>query len=288
MADSDLDRENDDATTRVARPGRPGRGPLAEVGDPPERGPAAFLAELIGTFGLVFFVCTVVVLYAPVAQEPAQPGLPAVQPFQDWAVIGLVHAFILFVLVQTLAIVSGAHFNPAVTVAMAAIRQIRPPDAAVYIVVQLIGGLAGALVCKLLFDNPTGEAVNWGAVGLGTVTGESTTVAFGAEVIGTFFLMWAIVGVAVNPRAAKDWAAFAIGAILGAGVMIFGPVSGGGFNPARAFGPAVAGEFGEGAGTWLLVWVLGPLLGAVLAAFVYFQMFILPGRKGEEGLEPVG
>ena len=70
--------------------------------------------------------------------------------------------------------------------------------------------------------------------------------------------------------------------------MIFGPVSGAGFNPARAFGPAIAGEFGEGAGTWILVWVIGPLLGALLAAFVYFQMFILPGRKGEEGMEPVG
>jgi MIP family channel proteins len=288
MADSELDRENDDATTRVARPGRAGRGPLAEAGDPPERGPAAFLAELIGTFGLVFFVCTVVVLYAPVAQEPAQPGLPAVQPFQDWAVIGLVHAFILFALIQALAIVSGAHFNPAVTAAMAAIRQIRPPDAAVYIVVQLIGGLAGALVCKLMFDNPTGEAVDWGAVKLGSVTGESTSVAFAAEVIGTFFLVWAIVGVAVNPHGVRDWAGFAIGATLGAAVMILGPVSGGSFNPARAFGPAIAGEFGEGAGTWLLVWVVGPLLGALLAAFVYFQMFILPGRKGDEGLEPVG
>ena len=287
MADPDRD---DVETTKVTKTGsaRVRRRPLGEFGDAPERGPASYLAELIGTFGLVFFVCTVVVLYAPVAQEPAQPGLPAVQPFQDWAVIGLVHAFILFVLVQSLALVSGAHFNPAVTAAMAAIRQIRPVDAAIYVVVQLIGGLAGALVCKLLFDNPTGEATQWGSVGIGDTVGGSTSVAFAAEVIGAFFLMWAIVGVAVNPRASKDWAAFAIGAILGAGVMIFGPVSGAGFNPARAFGPAVVGEFTEGAGTWILVWVLAPVLGAVLAAFVYFQMFILPGRKGEEGMEPVG
>jgi MIP family channel proteins len=291
MADSDLDRDRDDAeSTKVGKGGAAAarRSPLREFGDPPERGPAAYLAELIGTFGLVFFVCTVVVLYAPVAQEPAQPGLPAVQPFQDWAVIGLVHAFILFMLIQTLAIVSGAHFNPAVTAAMAAIRQIRPPDAAIYIVVQLIGGLAGALVCKLLFDNATGEATQWGSVGVGDVVGDSTTVAFAAEVIGTFFLMWAIVGVAVNPRGARDWAGFAIGATLGAAVMILGPVSGGGFNPARAFGPAIVGDFGEGALTWILVWVIGPLLGALLAAFVYFQMFILPGRKGEEGMDPVG
>ena len=286
MADAE-DRDED--KTEVGAGGAAARkAPMREFGDPPERGPAAYLAELIGTFGLVFFVCTVVVLYAPVAQEPPQPGLPAVQPFQDWAVIGLVHAFILFALIQTVAVVSGAHFNPAVTAAMAAIRQIRLADAGMYIVAQLIGGIAGALVCKLLFDNPTGEATHWGSVGIGDVVSGSTTVALAAEVIGTFFLVWAIVGVAVNPRGARDWAAFAIGATLGAAVMILGPVSGAGFNPARAFGPALVGEFTEGAGTWILVWVIGPLLGALLAAFVYFQMFILPGRKGEEGLEPVG
>jgi glycerol uptake facilitator protein len=287
MADSDRD---DAETTKVTKSGAAARrrSPFGELGDPPERGPAAYLAELIGTFGLVFFVCMVVVLYAPAPQEAAQPGLPAVQPFQDWAVIGLTHAFILFVLIQALAVVSGAHFNPAVTAAMAAIRQIRPVDAAIYVVVQLIGGLAGALVCKLLLDNATGESKQWGAVEVGTVVDGSTSVAFAAELIGTFFLVFAIVGVAVNPRGLKDWAGFAIGAILGAAVMILGPISGAGFNPARAFGPAVVGEFAEGAGSWILIWVLAPVLGALLAAFVYFQMFILPGRKGEEGMEPVG
>jgi glycerol uptake facilitator protein len=254
----------------------------------PDRGPAAYLAELIGTFGLVFFICTAFVLYAPAPIQPTQPGAVAIQPFQDFAVIGLVHAFVLFALIQTLAIVSGAHLNPAVTVAMAAIRQIRPPDAAIYVVVQLIGGVAGAFVCKLLFDNFRGESVQWGAVRIGDAVSGKATVGFAGELIGTFFLVWAIVGVAINPRGAKDWAAFAIGATFGAAVMILGPVSSGSFNPARAFGAAVAGDFGEGAGTWLLVWVLGPLVGALLAAFVYVQMFILPGRKDAEGLEPVG
>jgi glycerol uptake facilitator protein len=278
MAELDLDRETETVAARD----------VGDVDAIPARGPSAYLAELIGTFGLVFFVCTVVVLYAPAAQPAAQPGLPAVQPFQDWAVIGLVHAFILFALIQTIGIISGAHFNPAVTVAMAAIRQIRPPDAAIYVVVQLLGGIAGALACKLMFDNPRGESVNWGAVGLGGAVSGKASVGFAGEVIGTFFLVWAIVGVAVSPRAARDWAGFAIGATLGAAVMILGPVSGGGFNPARALGPALAGDFGQGAGTWLLVWVLAPLIGALLAAFVYFQMFILPGKKGVEGLEPVG
>src|SRR3982750_4609903 len=95
-----------------------------------ERAPAAYIAELIGTFALVFFITMAVTLY--VAVPPA--GQP--QPFIDWSVIGLVPAFVLFMLIQTLAVISGAHFNPAVTVALAAIRQIRPPEAVLYIVFQ--------------------------------------------------------------------------------------------------------------------------------------------------------
>jgi MIP family channel proteins len=301
MADEDLDRETDEKTgaeatgdrvekTRVDNRVRR-RSPFAEVPDPPERGPAAYVAEFIGTFGLVFFVCAIVTLYAHPVIPAAQPGLPATEPFQDWSVIGLTHAFILFALIQALAVVSGAHFNPAVTVAMAAIRQIRPIDAGIYIAVQLIGAIAAAFTVKALLDNPNAagtEDSTFGAVAVGGAAAGSNTVALAAEVIGTFFLMFAIVGVAVNPRGVKDWAGFAIGATLAAGVMIFGPVSGGGFNPARAFGPALAGEFGEGAGTWLLIWVIGPVIGALLAAFAYFQMFILPGRKGTEGMDPVG
>lgn len=296
MADSDLDREKDDDTGAVAgerRAARPGIGraratrPLGELDDPPERGPAAYLAEFIGTFGLVFFVTTVVAFYAPLPTPPAQPGLPATEPFQDWAVIGLVHAFILFALIQIFAVVSGAHFNPAVTVALAAIRQIRLIDAAIFIAVQLVGAIAAAWVTRLMFKD-VGQDDQWGSVGIGEQVGGSTTVGLAAEVIGTFFLVLAIVGVAVNPRGIKDWAGFAIGATLGAGVMILGPVSGAGFNPARAFGPALIGEFTEGAGTWILVWVVGPLLGALLAAFLYFQTVILPGKKGTEGMDPVG
>ena len=305
MADEDQERDKEETEgaaegdrvdktrvdNRVRTPG-PRRGLFAEVPDPPERGPAAYLAEFLGTFGLVFFVCAVVTLYAHPEIPAAQPGLPATQPFQDWSVIGLVHAFVLFALIQALAVVCGAHFNPAVTAAMTAIRQIRPIDAAIYVVVQLVGAVAAAWVVKLMLDNPNAagtEDPTFGAVAVGPAAAGSNTVALAAEVIGTFFLMWAIVGVAVNPRSFVHWAGFAIGATLGAAVMIFGPVSGAGLNPARSFGPAlVADAFGEGAGTWILIWVIGPLIGALLAAFLYFQMFILPGRKGEEGMEPVG
>src|SRR5215208_3042165 len=125
-----------------------------------ERGPAAYIAELIGTFTLVFFVTMVVSLYIT---PPS--GNPPAQPFIDWSVIGLVHAFVLFMLIQTLAVISGAHFNPAVTIALAAIRQIRPPEALIYIVLQCAGGILGVLLTKALISDE-GAAINYGAVGV--------------------------------------------------------------------------------------------------------------------------
>lgn len=247
------------------------------------RGPAAYIAEFIGTFMLVFMITAAISLYV----VPATPESP-VQPFIDWSVIGLVHVFVLFLLIQTLAIVSGAHFNPAVTVAMTALRQIRPPDAAIYVIVQLSGAVLGALVTKLLLQNE-GDPVNYGAttVSEGRLEGDLFPGMI-TELIGTFFLVWAIVGVAVNPGALRDWAAFVIAGTLGLVVMVIGPLTGAGVNPARSFGPAlVSGEFG-GAGDFILVYVIGPVLGALIAAFVFFYMFIQPGKTGDKPMEPVG
>jgi glycerol uptake facilitator protein len=265
----------------------------AAIGDIiPERGPAAYLAEFIGTFTLVLFITWVVSEIARPALSAQEIAQGASAPFVDLSVIGLVHVFVLFMLIQTLAVICGAHFNPAVTAALAAIRQIRPIDAAIYVVVQLAGGVLGALVTKLILkaDNvPNAKAVHWGAVGFGDNLGGSTGLAMLVEGIGTFFLVWAIVGVAVHPQALREWAGLVIGGTLGLIVMVAAPLTGAGFNPARAFGPALAsGTFDPSAGKWLLVYVLAPLVGALIAAFVYMQMFILPGKKGPFGMGPVG
>jgi glycerol uptake facilitator protein len=246
-----------------------------------DRGPAAYIAEFIGTLLLVFFITAVVSLYV------TQPSATNPNPFIDFSVIGLVHVFVLFVLIQTLALISGAHFNPAITVAMAAIRQIKPPDAAIYIVAQLAGAVAGALITKaLLLDE--GEAVNYGAVAVSDRLEGQIFPGMMVEALGTFFLMWAVVGVAVNPRATKEWAALAIGGALGMAVMVLGPLTGGGFNPARSFGPALVAKEFNGIDTFLLVYVVGPVIGALVAAFLFFQLLIAPGKKGVEGIDPVG
>jgi MIP family channel proteins len=243
-----------------------------------DRGPAAYIAEFLGTLMLVFFICAVVSLYGP-EPSPANPN-----PFVDFGVIGLVHTLLLFVLIQTLAIVSGAHFNPAVTVALATLRQIKIPDAAIYIVAQLAGAVAGALLVKgILLDE--GEAENYGAPAVSNIVDGAAFPGMIVEAIGTFFLLWAIIGVAVHPQAAKDWAGFAIGGALGMGVMVLAPITGAGLNPARSFGPMlVSGEWDD----FFIVYLIGPLIGAVVASFVYFFVFVQPGKKGEVGMEPVG
>jgi MIP family channel proteins len=242
---------------------------------PPERGPAAYVAEFIGTFALTFFICAAVCIF--VSKET-----------QDFVVIGLVHAFALFFLISTLALVSGAHFNPAVTVALAATRQIRPPDAVIYVIAQLAGAVAAALVVKALFvDFDNASAQNFGAPAISERLGGKVGLGMLAEFIGTFFLVWAIAGVAVNPRANKAWAALTIGLTLGLGALVFAPLTGAGLNPARSFGPSlVAGAFGGGT-DFLLAYVLAPILGGLAAAFIYVTLFIAPGKK-EGGVGPVG
>jgi glycerol uptake facilitator protein len=255
---------------------------VTEVTDVQDRGPAAYLAEFVGTLLLVFFVTAAVSLYV----SPASAQNP--NPFIDFSVIGLVHVFVLFGLIQTLGLISGAHFNPAVTTAMTVLRQIKPPDAVIFILAQLGGGVAGALLTKaLLLDE--GKDVAYGATLVSDRFFEGDILpGMVAEALGTFFLVWVIVGVAVNPRATKEWAALAIGAALGMGVMVIAPLTGAGFNPARSFGPAiVAGEFG-GADNFLCVYVAGPVIGALVAALLYAALALVPGKREAGGIEPVG
>ena len=236
-----------------------------------ERGPAAYVAEFIGTFMLVLFVALIVI-----ANSSGGLGVT------DWAVIGLVHVLVLMLLVNALGGTSGAHFNPAVTATLTALRKITPADAVIYVILQLAGGVAAALVAKALLTNE-GDAANYGAVALGHTTKFG---GFIGEAIGAFTLMWAIMAAAVNPRAPRAWAGLMIGGALGLGVMTFGWVTGAGFNPARAFGPAiVSGEF-HGAGTFLLVWVVGPVVGAFVAGIGYTALVLRPQAE-EYGLEQV-
>lgn len=238
-----------------------------------ERGLAAYLAELIGTLLLVFFIVSVVVLFVSTGAQ-SQFG-------SDFAVVGLVHAFLLFGLIVMFGVVSGGHFNPAVTLAAMAIRRINPLDGVIYMLAQLSGGVLGALLAKgLLLDE--GRATNYAAPDVSGLLAGNFAGSI-VEMIGTFCLVLVILAAVYSKKSFKEWAPLAIGTTLGFIVMVGGPLTGGSYNPARWFGPALVGN--DWGGVW--PYLLGPAVGALLAAAVY--MFVLEpgGRAPTEEPEPV-
>jgi len=228
-----------------------------------DRGLAAYIAELVGTLLLVFFVTSVVVLYVATGQN-AQFG-------SDFAVVGLTHFLLLFSLIISVGVASGGHFNPAVTAAFIVIRRIDPIDGLVYILAQLSGGVLGALLTKaFLLDE--GRASDYGTpkVSAILVSGFQGGIV---EALGAFILVLTILAVALNPET-RRWAALAAGGALGMAVMVLGPLTGGSFNPARWFGPALVGNHFTDA----LAYIIGPIVGGLLAAAVY--KFIIEPSSG--------
>lgn len=241
------------------------------------RGTSAYAAELIGTFFLVLFVALVVTVNS-------DGGLG----YTDVAVVGLAHAFVLMMIVATIGGASGAHVNPAVTVALAAVRKIGPVDAAIYVLVQVAGGVLAVLVVKLMIQDGSAEAANFGAPAIAENFLDGRAAAgFLGEALGAFALTWAIMGVAVNPSASKEWAPLVIGATLGLAVFALGPMTGGSFNPARAFAPALIGGTLSDGGTFLLAYVVGPIAGAVAAALAY-DAILLRDRPSVRPVDKLG
>jgi glycerol uptake facilitator protein len=229
-----------------------------------DRGLAAYIAELLGTLLLVFFITSVIVLYIATGQN-AQFG-------SDFAVVGLTHFLVLFALIISVGVASGGHFNPAVTAAFIALRRIDPIDGLVYMLAQLSGGVLGALLTKaFLLDE--GRASDYGTPSVNALLG-SGFQGFLVEGIGTFVLVMTVLVVALNPET-RRWAALSVGGALGLGVMVLGPLTGGSLNPARWFGPALVGN---DLGSDPLVYIFGPLAGALLAAVIY--KFIIEPASG--------
>lgn len=229
-----------------------------------ERGLAAYLAELIGTFLLVFFIASVVVLFVSTGEQASFGS--------DFAVIGLVHAFLLFGLIVMFGVVSGGHFNPAVTLAAWAIKRISSIDAVIYMLAQFSGAVLGALLCKgLLLDE--GRATSYGAATVSNLLGGNFQGGV-VEALGTFCLVLVILAAVFSKKSFKEWAPLAIGTTLGFIVMVGGPLTGGSYNPARWFGPALVGNEWGG----VLPYLIGPIVGSLLAAAV-FRFVLEPGGR---------
>jgi MIP family channel proteins len=209
------------------------------------------VAEFIGTFALIFMGAGSIIVFG---------GGEA-----DIVAIALAHGLAIAILVSTLGHISGGVFNPALTVGLWATRRLDSASSIAYVGAQLLGAVAGAFALKL-FPEVLGEAANWGTPLLGSETDFTQGVII--EVILTFFLMLAVFGTALDPRGPK-LGGFAIGLVIAMDILAAGALTGAAMNPARTFGPALVNSIWD---DHLVYWI-GPIIGAVLAALVYHYVF---------------
>lgn len=202
-------------------------------------------AELIGTFALVFAGTGAVIIDATTGGGVGHIG------------VGLTSGLVIMVMIYAVGHVSGAHFNPAVTLGFAVGRHFPWRVVPRYWAAQLVGGLAASLLLRSMFGN----VANLGA----TLPYGSAAQSFVLEAVLTFVLMFVITSVATDVRAVSQAAAIAIGGTIGLEALFAGPISGASMNPARSLAPALVSW------TWDAQWlyVAGPMLGAVAGVLAY-------------------
>ncbi len=210
------------------------------------------LAELIGTFAMVFLGCGSVMVAERFPNTISHAG------------ISVVFGLAVAVMIYAVGHISGAHFNPAVTLAFAAARHFPFEEVLAYWFSQFTGALLAISVLKAIL--PVGQS--YGA----TFPAVPWAQALGWEVILTFFLMFVIVAVATDTRAVGTMAGAAIGGTVMLAAWVGGPVTGASMNPARSFAPALF----EGRLDVMWIYVLGPCLGAVGAALLYEAIRLTP------------
>jgi aquaporin NIP len=203
-------------------------------------------AEGLAAFALVFAGCGAII--ANTVHAGALGGIGVSATF------GLV----IMAMIYATGHLSGAHINPAVTVAFTLTRHFPVRDALAYIAAQLIGATVAAFVLLAAWS---GKPAHLGA----TLPSVPAGTALLYEVVLSAFLMFVIVAVATDTRAVGAAAALAIGGTVGLDALFGGPITGASMNPARSFGPALA------SGTWHDFWiyVVGPVAGAALGALAY-------------------
>ncbi|HET7121660.1 MAG TPA: aquaporin [Solirubrobacterales bacterium] len=203
-------------------------------------------AEGIGVFALVFAGCGAIVTNAEHTGSLGNVG------------IALVFGLVIMAMIYATGHLSGAHLNPAVTLAFSLTRHFPRREAVAYLGAQVLGALvAAALLAAIWPSQPAALGTTLPSVGAGS--------AFAYEVVLTAFLMFVIIAVATDTRAVGAAAAIAIGGTVGLDALFGGPVTGASMNPARSLGPAlVAGELHD-----LWIYLLAPPLGAALGALAY-------------------
>jgi len=214
------------------------------------------LAEFIGTALFVFIGAASIVVNAMTARGVTALG------------IALAHGIGMVVLISALMGISGAHFNPAVSLGLLVAGKIEPRTCGRYVLAQLVGAVVGALAVKAIFPATAVNAVSAGTPQLSLNIGLAQGIAL--EAVFTFFLVSSVFGTAVSPEAPKI-GGLGIGLAIFVAALVIGGLTGGAINPARAFGPALVSW------TWhsQAVYWIGPLAGGVVAGWVW-KAFLLP------------
>lgn len=190
----------------------------------------------------------------------------------DYAALGVValsFGLVVALVVYAFGTTSGAHINPAVTIALAATRRFPWRDVGPYVVAQLLGSAVGGLLVVATFGRGSVDVSHVGSVAFGSGVGYGRAIL--AEVLGTFLLVLVIMALAVDKRAPAGWAGLMIGLSVTCLIVVFAPVTGAAVNPARAFGPFFASSVSGGGAPWgqLPAYVIGSLLGGLAAAYSY-------------------
>lgn len=202
---------------------------------------ARWLSEAFGTFALVFAGTGAIVINDVSGGAVTHPG------------IALTFGLIVLAMILSIGPVSGAHINPAVTIAFAACGRLPRRELLPYVLAQCAGAVLASLLLRALFE----EHANLGA----TLPAGSASQSLVLEGILTLLLMFVILSVATGAKEQGLAAAAAIGGVVGLEALFAGPISGASMNPARSLGPAlVSGKLGD-----LWVYLLAPVAGALLA-----------------------
>jgi len=211
------------------------------------------IAEVVGTFMLVYFgagsaAITLMIANGSSPPNPFNIGIGSLGGLGDWFAIGMAFAIAIAASIYALGRISGAHLNPAVTIALWATKRFPTGDVVPYILAQLVG----ASLASFLFAASVGmDAVTIGGLGAtAPFPGIGYWQAVLAEAIGTFLLMLTIMGVAVDERAPPGFAGLIIGLAVGGIITTTGNIAGSSLNPARTFGPYLGDYVLAGNNLW--------------------------------------